>query len=125
MDTISGISYAANTTTGNALNTNYVSTTALATSEEMTREMTRLAERFACITGVSVVDAIEAFQRTAQFCTWRCSDSRLEDLELCVPEKEPELLISKDELDAALDELLAPVMGDTAEPVDRNRQNSN
>ena len=93
MDTISGISYAANTTTGNALNTNYVSTTALVTPEEMTR----LAERFACIFGV-----------------WRCPDQRLEDCELCVPEKEPELLIIKDELDAALGELLAPVMGDAA-----------
>lgn len=114
MDTISGISYAANTTTGNALNTNYVSTTALVTPEEMTKEMTMLAERFACITGVSFVDAIESFQRIAQFCTWQYSDQRLEDRELCVPEKEPELLISKDELDVTLDELLAPVMGDAA-----------
>ena len=110
MDTISGISYAANTTTGNVLNTNYVSTTALVTPEEMTM----LAERFACITGVSFGDAIESFQRIAQFCTWQYSDQRLEDHELCVPEKEPELLISKDELDAALGELLAPVMGDAA-----------
>lgn len=111
MDTISGISYAANTVTGNALNTNYGSTTALVTPEEMTM----LAERFACITGVSFGDAIESFQRIAQqFCTWQYSDQRLEDLELCVPEKEPELLISKDELDAALGELLAPVMGGAA-----------
>lgn len=111
MDTISGISYAANTVTGNALNTNYVSTTALVTPEEMTM----LAERFACITGVSFGDAIESFQRIAQqFCTWQYSDQRLEVHELCVPEKEPELLISKDELDAALDELLAPVMGGAA-----------
>ena len=111
MDTISGISYAANTVTGNALNTNYVSTTALVTPEEMTM----LAERFACITGVSFGDAIESFQRIAQqFCTWQYSDQRLEVHELCVPEKEPELLISKDELDAALGELLAPVMGDAA-----------
>lgn len=115
MDTISGISYAANTTTGNALNTNYVSTAALVTPEEMTKEMTMLAERFACITGVSFGDAIESFQRIAQqFCTWQYSVQRLEDYELCVPEKEPELLISKDELDATLDELLAPVMGDAA-----------
>lgn len=111
MDTISGISYAANTVTGNALNTNYVSTTALVTPEEMTM----LAERFACITGISFGDAIESFQRIAQqFCTWQYSDQRLEVHELCVPEKEPELLISKDELDATLDELLAPVMGDAA-----------
>ena len=111
MDTTSGISYAANTTTGNARNTNYVSTTAFVTPEEMTM----LAERFARITGVSFVDAIESFQRiAAQFCTWQYSDQRLEDHELCVPEKEPELLISKDELDATLDELLAPVMGDAA-----------
>ena len=111
MDTISGISYAANTVTGNALNTNYVSTTALVTPEEMTM----LAERFACITGISFRDAIESFQRIAQqFCTWQYSVQRLEDHELCVPEKEPELLISKDELNAALGELLAPVMGDAA-----------
>lgn len=111
MDTISGISYAANTVTGNALNTNYVSTTALVTPEEMTM----LAERFACIAGISFGDAIESFQRIAQqFCTWQYSDQRLEVHELCVPEKEPELLISKDELDATLDELLAPVMGDAA-----------
>ena len=114
MDTISGISYAANTTTGNALNTNYVTRDLVFTPEEMTKEMTMLAERFACITGVSFVDAIEYFQRIAQFCTWQYSDSRLKDHELCAPEKEPELLISKDELDATLDELLAPVMGDAA-----------
>ena len=73
-----------------------------------------LAERFACIAGISFVDAIESFQKIAQFCTCQCSDSRLEDLEPCVPEKEPELLINKDELNAALGELLAPVMGGAA-----------
>ena len=91
MDMISGISYATNTTTINTL-----------------------AEEVAEITGNSVESVIEALRRIAQPWAWRCSDSRLEDLELCVPEKEPELLISKDELDAALDELLAPVMGGAA-----------
>lgn len=88
MDTINGISYAANTTASNTPDISQVSTTT---------------------TTVSVESVIEAL-----FWDWQCSDSRLEDHELCVPEKEPELLISKDELDATLDELLAPVMGDAA-----------
>lgn len=109
MDMISGISYATNTTTINTPDFSQVSTTATTLSDEIV-----LAERVAEITGNSVESVIEALQRIAQFWAWQCSDSRLEDHELCVPEKEPELLISKDELDATLDELLAPVMGDAA-----------
>lgn len=109
MSTISGISYATNTTTSNTFNISQVSTTTTTVSDEI-----GLAEEIAEITGNSVESVIEALQRIAQFWTWQCSDSRLEDLEPCVPEKEPELLISKDELDAALDELLAPVMGGAA-----------
>lgn len=105
MDTINGISYAANTTASNTPDISQVSTTTTTVSDEI-----RLAEEIAKVTGYSVESAIEALQRITQFWGWQCSDSRLEDHELCVPEKEPELLISKDELDAALDELLAPVM---------------
>ena len=95
MNTISGISYATNTT-----DISQISTTTTTVSDEI-----ELAEEIAGITGSSVESVIEAL-----FWAWQCSDSRLEDHELCVPEKEPELLISKDELDVALDELLAPVM---------------
>ena len=109
MDMISGISYATNTTTINAPDFSQVSTTAPTLSDEIV-----LAEEIAEITGSSVESVIEALQRITQLWTWQCSDSRLEDRELCVPEKEPELLIGKDELDAALDELLAPVMGGAA-----------
>lgn len=109
MDTISGISYASNTTTSNTPYISQVSTTATIVSDQI-----RLAEEVAEITGSSVESVIESLQRIAQFCTWQYSDSRLKDHELCAPEKEPELLISKDELDATLDELLAPVMGDAA-----------
>lgn len=80
MDTISGISYAANTTTINTL-----------------------AEEVAEITGNSVESVIEALRRIAQLWAWRCSDSRLEDDDL-LPESH--LLVSRDEFDAMLDEIL-------------------
>ena len=109
MDTINGISYSANTTASNTPDISQVSTTTTTVSDEI-----RLAEKVAEVTGNSVESVIEALQRIAQIWAWQCSDSKLEDHELCVPEKEPELLISKDELDVALDELLAPVMGGAA-----------
>lgn len=80
MDMISGISYATNTTTINTL-----------------------AEEVAEITGNSVESVIEALRRIAQLWAWRCSDSRLEDDDL-LPESH--LLVSRDEFDAMLDEIL-------------------